>query len=37
MSGIENEGGRKYVGVVATNPFSDWTYRRCQRVGKSVR
>lgn len=23
-SGIENEGGRKYVGVVATNPFSDW-------------
>ena len=23
-AGIENEGGRKYVGVVATNPYSDW-------------
>ncbi|TKY87930.1 hypothetical protein EX895_003026 [Sporisorium graminicola] len=23
-AGIENEGGRKYVGVVATSPYSDW-------------
>ncbi|CDW97300.1 hypothetical protein [Sporisorium scitamineum] len=23
-AGVENEGGKKYVGVVATNPYSDW-------------
>ncbi|KAJ9478523.1 hypothetical protein PHBOTO_006557 [Pseudozyma hubeiensis] len=23
-AGVENEGGRQYVGVVATNPYSDW-------------
>ena len=32
-SGIENEGGRKYVGVVATNPYSDWNVSPLSREG----
>ncbi|CBQ70044.1 conserved hypothetical protein [Sporisorium reilianum SRZ2] len=36
-AGIENEGGRKYVGVVASAPYSDWNVSPLPAASASVR